>query len=755
MKKIAAIILLTLAWAEARAVTNTFFNASQTMTVVSSNMTAVTINSGGYLFTYSVDGYWSPSVGGTPTGRPASVVWPNGVEALAYTAGPSAGNGANITIKRADGKLFDMQSFTGKILLNTAAAGGAFEIMPLLNGNDGLPNPLLMDCTGYAGWSFPYTTSLAGYDTYQIHMWGDFALTALTLIDTNPVAPPAPTNTIVVSASPAGAGTVGGGGDYASNSVCAVTASPNPGWGFKNWTVNNSQVSTSPNYNFTVRSNRTLVANFVPAYTVTTAASPSYAGSTTGAGTFNSNSIVTVSATPASGFQFVNWTDSGAPVGTATNYSFTATANRTLVANFAPQPQTAVFDFDTGTPALYNQQPLSNGLPQLNRGVTATFSTVSGGWSFQTPQTSAIGVNPVFAGRFLYPSTWWSALQIQFSEPLTDFALDFTTGDISSEYNTASTVRVTAWTNSPATPVGSGTAQGQWLSGAYPEGHVAFHSATPFTGVTVDIAPIGVVSGLLFADNLVVQRATVQTFNIAASAAPANAGTITGAGSYSGGASVTLSATSNPGFIFANWTESGSVVSSAADYVFTVSSNRTLVANFITNTPPLAFGGAFFQLSGQPLAINISDLMWNDYDPNGGPVVFTGVSATSSNGLTLTTNATQILVPANSVADGFSYTIRDANGGTATGAATIAIITNVTSRALSLDLVSAPGTATVNFSGVPWYFYTAQRATNVNFTGAIQAWTVQAGPDGSIFLWDDFTNLDGKPSQAFYRLFYP
>ena len=334
----AALLSCLLIAPAARAITNTniFFNASQTMTVTASNMTTVTINSGGYRFTYSQDGYFTGGVGLTnPVGRFFSVVWPNGVQAQAYTAGPRVGNGANITIKRADGKLFDLQSFTGKILLNTAGAGGAFEIMPQLNGNDAFANPLQYDCTGYGGMSFPYTPALTGYDTYLVHMWGDFALTALTLTDTNPVVPVSNiTNTITASVSPVGAGNVAGAGDYPSNTVCTLTASPNASWGFKNWTQNGTQVSSSAAYNFTVRSNRTLVANFVPAYTVTTAVAPSYSGSATGGGMFNSNSTVTVRAVAASGFQFVNWTDYGNPVSTATNYTFTITGNHALTANF-------------------------------------------------------------------------------------------------------------------------------------------------------------------------------------------------------------------------------------------------------------------------------------------------------------------------------------------------------------------------------------------------------------------------------------
>jgi len=58
-------------------------------------------------------------------------------------------------------------------------------------------------------------------------------------------------------------------------------------------------------------------------------------------GTVNANqevskgSSITQTATPASGYRFINWTESDTEVSTATSYTFTATANRTLQANFA------------------------------------------------------------------------------------------------------------------------------------------------------------------------------------------------------------------------------------------------------------------------------------------------------------------------------------------------------------------------------------------------------------------------------------
>ncbi len=71
-----------------------------------------------------------------------------------------------------------------------------------------------------------------------------------------------------------------------------------------------------------------------------------------------------------------------------------------------------------------------------------------------------------------------------------------------------------------------------------------------------------------------------RSFQISASASPSTEGTVTGAGMYDFGAQATLKAKAKAGFQFVNWTEGGTQVSASATYTFTVSRDRTLVANF-------------------------------------------------------------------------------------------------------------------------------------------------------------------------------
>jgi hypothetical protein len=87
-----------------------------------------------------------------------------------------------------------------------------------------------------------------------------------------------------------------------------------------------------------------------------------------------------------------------------------------------------------------------------------------------------------------------------------------------------------------------------------------------------------------------------QTYAIAASAAPALGGSVSGGGNFVSGASVTLSAVANAGYVFTNWTEGSTVVSTLADYAFTAAENRTLVAHFapayvVDVTVPQGIGG--------------------------------------------------------------------------------------------------------------------------------------------------------------------
>ena len=67
---------------------------------------------------------------------------------------------------------------------------------------------------------------------------------------------------------------------------------------------------------------------------ITASANPTNGGTVSGGGTYTIGSTCTLTATPYSGFEFVNWTENGEEVSTNATYSFEVTRSRTLVANF-------------------------------------------------------------------------------------------------------------------------------------------------------------------------------------------------------------------------------------------------------------------------------------------------------------------------------------------------------------------------------------------------------------------------------------
>ncbi len=75
-------------------------------------------------------------------------------------------------------------------------------------------------------------------------------------------------------------------------------------------------------------------------YSVSLTAQPSEGGTVSGAGTYDENSSVTVSASASQGWRFVKWTENGSEVSTSTSYSFQITGNRNLVAVFKEVPPT-------------------------------------------------------------------------------------------------------------------------------------------------------------------------------------------------------------------------------------------------------------------------------------------------------------------------------------------------------------------------------------------------------------------------------
>ena len=117
-----------------------------------------------------------------------------------------------------------------------------------------------------------------------------------------------------------------------------LTATSNFGYIFESWTKDGSVVSTSPTYSFTVAESAVYTANFIQqivnTYYVSASVYPADGGTVTGGGSYNQGSTCTLTATPAQGYFFLNWTHNGNVVSNSSTYSFTVTGNANYIANF-------------------------------------------------------------------------------------------------------------------------------------------------------------------------------------------------------------------------------------------------------------------------------------------------------------------------------------------------------------------------------------------------------------------------------------
>ena len=363
--------------------------------------------------------------------------------------------------------------------------------------------------------------------------------------------------TINVSANPTIGGTVTGGGTYNQGQSCTVTATANANYTFQNWTENGNVVSTNASYTFTVNANRTLVANFEAQpqeYTITVSANPTNGGSVTGGGTYQEGQSCTVSATANTGYTFTNWTENGNVVSTQASYTFTVNANRTLVANFQGQTYTITA---TANPA--------NG------------GTVTGGGTFNYGQSCTLTATPATGYNFVC----WTKNGTQVSTNTTyTFTVTESAAYVAEFELQQYTVNVTANPAEGGTVTGGGTyhyGETCTVTAVANEGYAFANWTQGFFSVSNETSYTFTVTS----NTNLTANFSLLTFNVKASIDPAEAGDITGEGSYNYGDEVVMSVIRNEDWAFVSWTEDGEVVCEEPTYVFTITRDHDLVAHFV------------------------------------------------------------------------------------------------------------------------------------------------------------------------------
>ena len=146
------------------------------------------------------------------------------------------------------------EATTASIILNLTAGDYKFKIVD--NGS-WLGNNATIDKT-ISGWTF---ASDKGDCPLEATIAGDYTFT--WAISTKKLSVTYPTIcAITATANDAAMGTIAGAGDYGKGSTATLTATPNDGYLFVNWTKGGVEVATTQEYSFKVTEAVELVANF-------------------------------------------------------------------------------------------------------------------------------------------------------------------------------------------------------------------------------------------------------------------------------------------------------------------------------------------------------------------------------------------------------------------------------------------------------------------------------------------------------------
>jgi hypothetical protein len=149
-------------------------------------------------------------------------------------------------------------------------------------------------------------------------------------------------------------GSVSGGGIHKVGSSVSLAATPKTGHSFGGWYDGGTLVSSANPYAFAMPSgDLALEARFSSnKYTVTLSSSevgtsPVGTCEVSGSGTYDYGSMVTISATPASGYGFLGWYDGNTLVSSANPYTFAIPANDvSYVAKYSKKYHVSVSSYD-------------------------------------------------------------------------------------------------------------------------------------------------------------------------------------------------------------------------------------------------------------------------------------------------------------------------------------------------------------------------------------------------------------------------
>ena len=315
---------------------------------------------------------------------------------------------------------------------------------------------------------------------------------------------------------------------------------------------------------------------------ITAEVAPTSGGTLSGTGIYEQGQTCTLVANPNEDFFFVNWTEDGVEVSTDAAYTFTVTASRHLVANFqidnligegtetsSVLPSYSYFPYSL-TQQIYTAEEIGqmgvirsvaffNAGSQKNRDFDIYLvHTEKSSFNSSNDWIAVTNSDKVFSGNVTMLSNDWTIITFD-----TPFAYNGTSNIVMVvDDNTG------GWNSGLACRVFNTQSQAIYI----------YDNGTNFNPTN----PSGYSGSVTDWKNQIALGFSSLDAAVFATVSPEGAGSVSGEGAYQLGETCTLTATpSSDDYVFVNWTEDGEVVSTNAQYSFTVTGNRNLVANFL------------------------------------------------------------------------------------------------------------------------------------------------------------------------------